>query len=57
MPALQYQNPNKPFKLPTDTSKLSYSGILHQEKEGQANAEEPELIPIAYFPGTFNKTQ
>ena len=34
----------------------SYSGILHQEKEGQADAEEPELIPITYYSGTFNKT-
>ena len=37
-------------------SKHSYSGILHQQKEGQADAEEPELISIAYFSGTFNKT-
>ena len=34
MPALQYPNPNKPFKLFTDASKHSYSRILHQEKEG-----------------------
>ena len=57
MPALQYPNPNKPFKLLTDVSKHSYSGILHQEKEQQADADEPELIPIIYFSGTFNKTQ
>ena len=29
----------------TDASKYSYSGILHQEKEGNADT----LIPIAYF--------
>ena len=57
MPALQFPNPNKPFKLFTDASKHSYSGTLHQEKEGQEDAEEPELIPITYFSGTFNKTQ
>ena len=57
MSALQYSNPNEPFRLFTDTSKHSYSGILHQEKEGQVDAEEPELIPIAYFSDTFNRTQ
>ena len=57
MPAVQYPNPNKPFKLFTDASKHSYSGILHQEKEEQADTDEPELIPIAYFSGIFNKTQ
>ena len=57
IPALQYPNPNKPFKLFTDTSKHSYSRILHEEKEGQADTDEPELIPIAYFSGMFNKTQ
>ena len=57
MPALQYPNPNKPFKLFTDVSKHSYSGILHQEEEGQVNAEEPKLIPIANVSGTFNKNQ
>ena len=49
MPALQYLNPNKPLKLFTDPSKHSYSRILHQEKEGQVDTEEPELILIAYF--------
>ena len=49
MPALQYQNPIKPFKLFTDASKHSYFGILHQEKEGQADTDEPELVLIAYF--------
>ena len=49
MPYPQYQNFNKPFKLFTDTSKHSYSRILHQEKQGQEKADKPELIPIAYF--------
>ena len=57
MPALQYSNPNKPFKLFTHVSKHCYSRIFHQEKEGQADAEKPELIPTAYISGTFNKTQ
>ena len=57
MPTLQYPNTNKPFQLFTDASKHSYSGILHQEKNGQPNAGQPELIPISYFSGTFNKTQ
>ena len=57
MPVLQYPNPNKPFQLFTDTLKNSYSGILHQEKEGQPSVGKPELILIAYFSGTFNKTQ
>ena len=52
MPALQYPNPNKPFQLFTDMSKHGYSGILLQEKEGQLNTGEPELIPITYFSGT-----
>ena len=57
MPDLQYPNPNKPFKLFTDASKHIYSGILHQEKEGQADAKELELILIAYLSGSFHKTQ
>ena len=57
MPALQYPNRNKPFKLFTDASKHSYSRIHYQEKEGRADTDEPELIPIAYFSETFNKTQ
>ena len=57
MSHVQYPNPNKPFKLFTDMSKHSYSRIPHEDKEGQAHAKEPELIPIAYFSGTFNKTQ
>ena len=55
MPAIWYPNPNKPFQLFTDMSKHSYSGILHQKKKGQPNAGEPELIPIAYFPGPLIK--
>ena len=35
MPTLQYPYPNNPCKLFTDASKYSYSGILHQEKEGK----------------------
>ena len=54
---LKSPNPNKPFKLFTDASKDSYSVILHQEKEGQGDTDDLELIPIAYFSGTFNKTQ
>ena len=57
MSALQCPNPNKPFQLFTDTSKYSYSRILHWKKEGQLSADDPVLIPIAYFSGTFNKMQ
>ena len=57
MPDLHDPNPNKPFKLSTDMSKHSYSRILHHEMEGQPNTHESELIPIAYFSSTFNKTQ
>ena len=57
MPTLQFPNPNKTFQLFTDVSKHSYSRILHQKKEVQSNADEPVLIPIAYFSGTFNKMQ
>ena len=57
MPALQFPNPNKPFQLFTDVSKYSHSRILHQKKEGQSNADDPVLIPITYFSGTFNKMQ
>ena len=53
MPSLQYPDPNKPFKLFTDTSNYSCSGNLHQTQE-----EEPDqLIPITYFSGSFNQTQ
>ena len=57
MPALQFPNPDKPFQLFTDVSKHSYSRILHHKKKGQPNADEPVLIPIVYFSGTFNKLQ
>ena len=50
MPPLQYPDPNKPFKLLTDVSNYSYSGILHQaEDEGSV-----QLIPFSYFSGSFN---
>ena len=49
IPAIQYQNPEKQFKLFTDASKNSYMGILHQEKTPYAPDSEPKLIPIAYF--------
>ena len=53
MPSLQYPDPNKLFKLFTDTSNYSYSGILHQTQD-----EEPDqLIPIIYFSGSFNQRQ
>ena len=42
MPALQYPNCTKQFKLFTDTSKHSYSVIIHH---------------IEYFSGSFSKTQ
>ena len=49
MPTLQYPNPNKQFKLFTDASKHSYSGILHQEKMPDVPDSEPNLIPIDCF--------
>ena len=53
MPSLLYPDHNKPFKLFTDMSNYSYSGILNQ-----AHGEDPsQLIPIAYFLGCFNRTQ
>ena len=57
LPVLQYPNPNKQFKLFTDTSTHSYSGILHQEETPDIPDSEPKLIPIAYFSGSFSKTQ
>ena len=57
MPTLQYPYPNKPFKLFTDASKHSYSGILHQEEMSKMPNTEANLIPIAYFSGTFGSTQ
>ena len=53
MPSLQYPDPNKPLKLFIDDSTYSYSGILHQAQD-----EDPyQLIPLAYFSGSFNQTQ
>ena len=49
MSVLQYLNPNNPFKLFTDASKHSNSRIFHQEKEGQADTDEPEIISIAFL--------
>ena len=57
MPTLQYPNPNKPFKLFTDASKHNYSGILPQEEKSKTPNAEANLIPIAYFSGTFSRTQ
>ena len=57
MPRLQYLNPNKPWKLFTGTSKYSYLGILHQEEVSDQPNAEPNLVPIAYFSGSFSKTQ
>ena len=53
MLSLQYPDPKTPFKLFTDASHYSYSGILHQAQD-----EEPDqLIPITSFSGSFNQTQ
>ena len=49
IPLLQYPNPNKPFMLFTDTSKHSYTDILHQEETPYHPGVEVNLIPIAYF--------
>ena len=56
MPTLQYPNPNKPFELFTDASKHSYSDILHQEETLKTPDAETNLIPIAYFSGSFGRT-
>ena len=50
MPRLQYPNPNKTFKLFTNASKHSYSGILHQKEASHKVNTGPKLVPIAYFP-------
>ena len=55
MPALHYPNSIKQFKLFTDGSKHSYSGILHQEKKPDAPDAEPNLINAAYFSGSLVK--
>ena len=57
MSAVQNPNPNKQFKLFTDASKHRYSGILHQEKTSDMPGVEVSLIPIAYFSGSFGRTQ
>ena len=57
MPRLQYPNPNKLFKLFTDASKLSYSSILHQEEVPKEVNVVSNLVPIAYFSGSFSKMQ
>ena len=57
MPKLQYSNPNKPFMLFTGASQHSYSGILHQDKTSHHLGAEVSLIPIAYFSGSFRRTQ
>ena len=56
MPRLQYPNPNKPFKLFTDASKHSSSGLVHQEQVSDQSKAEPNLWPV-YFSGSFSKTQ
>ena len=57
MPRLQYQNPNIPFMFFTDASKHSYFGSLHQEETPYHQGAEVNLIPIAYFSGSFGRTQ
>ena len=57
IPRLQYPNPNKAFTLFTDASKHSYSSILHQEEAPEEANAVPSLVPIAYFSGSFSKTQ
>ena len=56
IPRLQYHNPKKAFMFFTDVSKHSYSSILHHEVPKEANMV-PSLVPIAYFPGSFSKTE
>ena len=53
MLSLQYPDPNKSFKLFTDASTYSYSGISHQPQD----EETDELIPITYFSRSFKQTQ
>ena len=57
MPRLQYPNPKEAFKLFTDASKHSYSSTLHQEEVSKEVNVVPNLVPIAYFSGSFSKTQ
>ena len=57
MPRLQYPNPNKAFKLFTDASKHSYSGVLHQEETSSEANTILKLVPIAYISSSFSKMQ
>ena len=57
MPMLQYLNPNRPFRLFIDASKHSYLDILHQKETPGKPGAEVNLIPIAYFSGSFSRTQ
>ena len=57
MLTLQYLNSNKPFMLFTDASKHSYPSILHQEETPKHPGGEVNLIPIAYFLGSFGRTK
>ena len=57
MTTLQYPNQNELFKLFTDASRHSYSGILHQDETSKTPNAEANLIPITYFSGSFCRTQ
>ena len=57
MSTLQYPNRKKPFMLFTNASKHSYSSFLHQEQTPKHPGGEVKLIPIAYFSGSFGRTQ
>ena len=57
IPMLQYPNPKRPFKLFTNISKQSYLGILHQEETSSKPGAVANLIPMAYFSGSFGRTQ
>ena len=51
---LQYPNLNKIFKLFTDVSKQSYSGVLHQEEVPNKVNTAPKLVSITYFLSSFS---
>ena len=55
-PGCTIQTPIKPFKLFTDTSKHSYSGILHEVEVSDQPKAKPNLVPIVYFSSSFSKT-
>ena len=57
MPILQYPNPNKLLMLFMDTSKSTFMSILYQEKTPHHLGAEVNLISIAYFLGSFGRTQ